>query len=68
MVINALNSGAKVYMADFEDSTSPTWDNLIAGQRTLIDAVAGTLEFTARAPTAAPASTTPCARSRSRRC
>lgn len=47
MVINALNSGATVYMADFEDSTSPTWDNLIAGQRALIDAVAGTLEFTA---------------------
>jgi len=47
MVINALNSGAKVYMADFEDSTSPTWPNLIAGQRALIDAVRGTLEFTA---------------------
>lgn len=47
MVINALNSGARVYMADFEDSTSPTWDNLIAGQRALIGAVAGTLEFTA---------------------
>ena len=47
MVINALSSGAKVYMADFEDSTSPTWDNLIAGQRALIDAVRGTLEFTA---------------------
>ncbi|WP_245156823.1 malate synthase A [Lysobacter arenosi] len=47
MVINALNSGAKVYMADFEDSTSPTWDNLIAGQRALTGAVAGTLEFTA---------------------
>ncbi len=47
MVINALNSGAKVYMADFEDSTSPTWDNLIAGQRSLIEATRGTLEFTA---------------------
>lgn len=47
MVINALNSGAKVYMADFEDSTSPTWDNLIAGQRALIEATRGTLEFTA---------------------
>lgn len=47
MVINALNSGAKVYMADFEDSTSPTWDNLIAGQHALRAAVAGTLEFTA---------------------
>lgn len=47
MVINALNSGAKVYMADFEDSTSPTWPNLIAGQRALTGAVRGTLEFTA---------------------
>ncbi|MEP6907835.1 MAG: malate synthase A, partial [Pseudoxanthomonas sp.] len=49
MVINALNSGAKVFMADFEDSTSPTWANLIAGQQSLIAAVAGTLEFTAAA-------------------
>lgn len=47
MVINALNSGAKVYMADFEDSTAPTWANLIAGQRALAAAVAGTLEFAA---------------------
>jgi malate synthase len=47
MVINALNSGAKVYMADFEDSTSPTWPNLITGQRALFAAVRGTLEFTA---------------------
>jgi malate synthase len=47
MVINALNSGAKVYMADFEDSTSPTWANLVTGQQALRDAVAGTLEFTA---------------------
>jgi malate synthase len=47
MVINALNSGASCYMADFEDSTSPTWPNLITGQLALRDAVAGTLEFTA---------------------
>ncbi|BAW00209.1 malate synthase A [Lysobacter enzymogenes] len=47
MVINALNSGAKVYMADFEDSTAPTWANLIAGQRALAATVAGTLEFAA---------------------
>ena len=47
MVINALNSGANCYMADFEDSTSPTWPNLIAGQRALIDAVGGVLDFTA---------------------
>ncbi len=45
MVINALNSGAKVYMADFEDSTSPTWSNLLNGQRALCEAVAGTLEW-----------------------
>ncbi|MDQ3229417.1 MAG: malate synthase A, partial [Pseudomonadota bacterium] len=44
-VINALNSSANCYMADFEDSTSPTWDNLLAGQRSLRDAVAGTLHF-----------------------
>ena len=47
MVINALNSGANCYMADFEDSTSPTWANLIEGQQALRAAVAGTLEFTA---------------------
>ena len=47
MVINALNSGANCYMADFEDSTAPTWRNLVTGQRALRQAVAGTLEFTA---------------------
>lgn len=46
-VINALNSGARVYMADFEDSTSPTWANLVQGQQALKAAVAGSLEFTA---------------------
>ena len=46
MVINALNSGARVYMADFEDSTSPTWANLLTGQRALRKAVAGTLDWT----------------------
>lgn len=45
MVINALNSGANCYMADFEDSTAPTWANLIQGQRALREAVAGTLQF-----------------------
>ena len=54
MVINALNSGAKVFMADFEDSTSPTWANLIAGQQSLIGAVAGTLQFTAPASNGVP--------------
>jgi malate synthase len=39
MVINALNCGADVFMADFEDATSPTWANLIGGQANLIDAV-----------------------------
>ncbi|MGY0504718.1 malate synthase A [Luteimonas sp. e5] len=47
MVINALNSGARCYMADFEDSTSPTWANLIEGQLALKAAVEGTLSFTA---------------------
>ncbi len=47
MVINALNSGASCYMADFEDATAPTWANLVEGQRALRDAVAGTLEFIA---------------------
>ncbi len=46
-VINALNSGARVYMADFEDSTAPTWANLMLGQRSLRDAIAGTLEYVA---------------------
>ena len=47
MVINALNSGAKMFMADFEDSTSPTWAALLEGQQNLADAVAGTIEYTA---------------------
>jgi malate synthase len=45
MMINALNSGAKVFMADFEDANSPTWDNVIAGQLNLQDAVRGTIEL-----------------------
>ncbi|GLW27983.1 malate synthase A [Actinoplanes regularis] len=47
MTINALNSGAKVWMADFEDSTSPTWENVILGQVNLKDALDGTLGYTA---------------------
>ena len=39
MVINALNSGAKVFMADFEDANAPTWENCIEGQRNLSDAL-----------------------------
>jgi len=46
MTINALNSGAKVFMADFEDSLSPTWENVIGGQAALVDAVRRTLAFT----------------------
>ena len=43
MIINALNSGANVFMADFEDSNSPTWSNNIEGQQNLRDAVRGTI-------------------------
>ncbi|MGH9116197.1 MAG: malate synthase, partial [Acidimicrobiales bacterium] len=46
MMINALNSGAKVFMADFEDANSPTWDNVVVGQANLIDAVRRTIELT----------------------
>jgi malate synthase len=46
MIINALNSGARVFMADFEDSLSPTWANVVGGQAALIDAVRRTLTFT----------------------
>src|SRR5665213_761517 len=45
MIINALNSGAKVFMADFEDSTTPTWENLLDGQLNLRDAVRRTITF-----------------------
>jgi malate synthase len=47
MIINALNSGASVFMADFEDSTSPTWENLVVGQANLEDAVRRTIRYTA---------------------
>src|SRR3954468_20413424 len=46
MVINALNSGAKGFMADFEDSNSPTFANMFGGQRNLRDAIDGTIDFT----------------------
>ena len=45
MVINALNSGARGFMADFEDSNSPTWANMVGGQVNLSDAIARTIEF-----------------------
>ncbi len=46
MIINALNSGANVFMADFEDSNSPTWHNNLQGQANLRDTVAGTIAYT----------------------
>ncbi len=45
MVINALNSGARVFMADLEDASSPTWSNVTEGQRNLFDAVRRTITF-----------------------
>ena len=45
MMINALNSGARVFMADFEDALSPTWGNVVDGQRNLADAVRRTIEL-----------------------
>src|SRR5436190_2942761 len=45
MVINGLNSGANVFMADFEDANSPTWRNCIEGQFNLMEAVRGTLSY-----------------------
>ena len=45
MIINALNSGAKLFMADFEDANSPTWSNCIEGQINLRDAIRGTISF-----------------------
>jgi malate synthase len=45
MVINALNSGARVFMADFEDANSPTWQNNLDGHVNLIDAIEGTISF-----------------------
>ncbi len=46
MIVNALNSGAKVFMADFEDATSPTWANVIDGQVNLMDRWRGRIDFT----------------------
>jgi malate synthase len=46
MTINALNSGAKVWLADFEDANTPLWENMVAGQLNLRDALTGTLSFT----------------------
>jgi malate synthase len=46
MMINALNSGANVFMADFEDANAPTWENLMNGQRNLRDAINRTITYT----------------------
>jgi malate synthase len=46
MVINALNSGASTYMADFEDANTPTWENMVSGHVNLIDAVKRKIDFT----------------------
>ena len=46
MIVNALNSGAKVFMADFEDASSPVWANMIEGQINLRDRWAGKIDFT----------------------
>jgi malate synthase len=45
MLINALNSGARVFMADFEDANAPTWSNMIEGQANLFEAVRGTISL-----------------------
>jgi len=45
IIINALNSGANVFMADFEDSSSPTWENCLTGQQNLFDAVRNKIDF-----------------------
>ncbi|MFI0914651.1 malate synthase A [Streptomyces abikoensis] len=46
MAVNALNSGAKVWMADFEDATAPLWDNVVGGQLNLLDAIERRIDFT----------------------
>ncbi|TDC61519.1 malate synthase A [Micromonospora sp. KC207] len=46
MTVNALNSGARVWLADFEDATAPTWHNVVAGQLNLIDALDRRIDFT----------------------
>jgi malate synthase len=46
MIINALNCGANVFMADFEDASTPTWSNMVEGQANLIDAVRRNIDFT----------------------
>ncbi len=45
MTINALNSGAKVWLADQEDANTPTWENVVGGQLNLLDAVTRQIDF-----------------------
>ena len=47
MTVNALNSGAQVWLADLEDATSPTWENVVGGQLNLVDAIRGRIDFRA---------------------
>jgi malate synthase len=47
MTVNALNSGAKVWLADFEDANTPLWENMVGGQLNLLDAVTRSIDFTA---------------------
>ncbi|MER7182541.1 malate synthase A [Streptomyces hyaluromycini] len=46
MTVNALNSGARIWLADFEDASAPTWENVVLGQLNLIDAYTRTIDFT----------------------
>ncbi|MEU2398600.1 malate synthase A [Streptomyces pseudogriseolus] len=46
MTVNALNSGAKVWLADFEDASAPTWENVVTGQLNLMDAYSRSIDFT----------------------
>ncbi|MEU3097142.1 malate synthase A [Streptomyces sp. NPDC006967] len=46
MTVNALNSGARVWLADFEDASAPTWENVVTGQLSLIDAYTRNIDFT----------------------
>ena len=62
MMINALNSGARVFMADFEDACSPTWENVVEGQRNVRDAVRGEISLET------PGEDVPARTTRSRRC
>ena len=61
MLINALNSGARVYMADFEDASSPTWDNLVQGQVNLTTAICRRLRATTALTASAMRCRTDCA-------